>query len=1252
MNARGNAITTDVSSYFSDPDGDALTYTATSSYTRVATVRVSGATLTITPVAEAGTTTITVTASDSGGLSATQTFAVTANEDLNRAPVIVSFIPAQTLNVDGNAATVDLSSYFSDPDGDTLSYKASSSPTGVVTVNVSGTTLTITPVAVGTATVNVIANDGHSNANLPFSVTVNGQSNRAPVAVGSIPSQTVNAAGNTSVGVDSYFSDPDGDALTYTATSSDTGVATASTSSTTVTAIAVAVGTATITVTASDPDGLTATQTFSVTVSGQSTATNRAPVAVGTIRIPPLYVGSGLVRVVIGADSYFSDPDGDTLTYTATSSDTSVVTFQWFDTSLSIESVGGGAATITITASDGELTATQSVFVTVTGQSDGKNRAPVARVIPPQKVAVSGSATINLGSYFSDPDGDILTYAANSANTGVATASASGATATIIPVAVGTTTIFVIAADTGGLTASQTFSVTVYEQSNRAPVAVGTIPGQTVIVVGNTTTIDVSSYFSDPDGDTLSYAFTPSDASKVNLGVAGSTVTIAPVAVGAITMETVATDPGGLTATQTFSVTVNTQSNPTNRAPVAVGTIGIPPLYVGRDLVRVVIGADSYFSDPDGDTLTYTASSSDTGVATFQWFDTSLSIESVGAGTATITVTASDGSLTGTQSVFVTVNTPSNRAPDVVGTIPSQTVTVGGTTTINLANYFSDPDGDTLTYTASSSDTTKATVSVSEATLTITPAGISLVAEGTATITVTASDPGGLTATQTFAVSVALPNRAPVAIGTIPSQTVTVGETTTVNLGNYFSDPDGEMLSYTGTSSDTTKATVSVSGATLTITPAALKSKGTATITVTASDAGGLTATQTFTVNVVLPNRAPDVVGTIPSQTVTVGETTTVNLGNYFSDPDGEMLSYTGTSSDTTKVTVSVSGATLTITPAALKSKGTTTITVTASDAGGLTATQTFTVNVVLPNRAPVAIGTIPGQTVNLGGVATVNLGNYFSDPDSDTLAYTASSSDTTRATVSVSGATLTITPVALTSEAPEPTTITVTASDAEGLTATQAFSAIVVKGDVNDDGIINILDLVLVASHLGESGTINADLNGDGVINVQDLILAANVFGGVLSAPAADGTLTVAQVRYWLDLAEQELSRLTHASVAARESAYNRGLQVLKQMVRKWIPQTTALLPNYPNPFNPETWIPYHLANASHVQISIYDASGHFVRILTLGHQAEGYYTSKSRAAYWDGRDSLGQTVGSGIYFYQLQAGSESFALKMVVLK
>ena len=98
--------------------------------------------------------------------------------------------------------------------------------------------------------------------------------------------------------------------------------------------------------------------------------------------------------------------------------------------------------------------------------------------------------------------------------------------------------------------------------------------------------------------------------------------------------------------------------------------------------------------------------------------------------------------------------------------------------------------------------------------------------------------------------------------------------------------------------------------------------------------------------------------------------------------------------------------------------------------------------------------------------------------------------------------------------------------------------------------------------------------------------------------------------------------------------------------------PEETVMLPNYPNPFNPETWIPYRLAAPAEVTLTIYSADGTLIRTLALGHQATGVYQSKSRAAYWDGRNALGEHVASGLYFYTFTAGDFSATGKMLILK
>ena len=98
--------------------------------------------------------------------------------------------------------------------------------------------------------------------------------------------------------------------------------------------------------------------------------------------------------------------------------------------------------------------------------------------------------------------------------------------------------------------------------------------------------------------------------------------------------------------------------------------------------------------------------------------------------------------------------------------------------------------------------------------------------------------------------------------------------------------------------------------------------------------------------------------------------------------------------------------------------------------------------------------------------------------------------------------------------------------------------------------------------------------------------------------------------------------------------------------------PEATVLLANYPNPFNPETWIPYQLAAPADVSISIYAADGKLVRTLDLGHRSVGIYESRSRAAYWDGRNTVGEPVASGLYFYTLTAGEFTATRRMLILK
>ena len=107
-----------------------------------------------------------------------------------------------------------------------------------------------------------------------------------------------------------------------------------------------------------------------------------------------------------------------------------------------------------------------------------------------------------------------------------------------------------------------------------------------------------------------------------------------------------------------------------------------------------------------------------------------------------------------------------------------------------------------------------------------------------------------------------------------------------------------------------------------------------------------------------------------------------------------------------------------------------------------------------------------------------------------------------------------------------------------------------------------------------------------------------------------------------------------------------------LPALVAYEIPAETELLPNYPNPFNPETWIPYRLAEDAFVTLTIYDGGGRVVRTLDVGHQVAAVYESRSQAVYWDGRNEVGERVASGVYFYHLSAGDYSATRRMLILK
>ena len=573
------------------------------------------------------------------------------------------------------------------------------------------------------------------------------------------------------------------------------------------------------------------------------------------------------------------------------------------------------------------------------------NQAPVrVGAIPAQTVGVGETTMVNVAGYFTDPDGDALTYTATSSNAATATVAVSGSSVTVTATAQGVVTVTVTATDSGGLSAQQSFEVTV---PNQTPVAMGTVTAQTVYV-GETAQVDMATYFTDPDGDALTYTATSSNAATATVAVSGSSVTVTATAQGVVTVTVTATDSGGLSAQQSFEVTVP------NQTPVAMGTVTAQTVYVGE---TAQVDMATYFTDPDGDALIYTATSSNAATATVAVSGSLVTVTATAQGVVTVTVTATDpGGLSAQQSFEVTVP---NQTPVAMGTVTAQTVYVGETAQVDMAGYFTDPDGDALIYTATSSNAATATVAVSGSLVTVTAT-----AQGVVTATVTATDPGGLSAQQSFEVTV--PNRAPVPVGSLPAQTLAVGQTVAVDASPYFEDPDGDALTYAAASTNADVASATVSGNVVTVTALA---RGPVSVTVTANDPGGLSGQQSF--EVAVSNQAPVVRDSIQSRTLGVDETLFWSGPDLFRDPDGDSLIYAAASSNLQVVRPWVTGADLLI---QALSPGTSTVTFSANDPEGLSARIVFDVTVL----GPVAIsGTDPAVLLE-GATATV-FGSGFS---------------------------------------------------------------------------------------------------------------------------------------------------------------------------------------------------------------------------------------------------------------------------------
>ncbi|WP_240353981.1 putative Ig domain-containing protein, partial [Pectobacterium brasiliense] len=970
----------------------------------------------------AGNRTISVTANDDASSSATSTLTVVVGNP----PVVAAPIPAQSIAQDGSLSFTVPAGTFTDPDGDTLTLSAtlangSPLPSWLTFNPVTGT-FTGTPgnADVGSLSIKVTATDTtNASVSTTFSLTVTNV-NDAPIVATPIPAQSVAQDDSLSFTVPAgTFTDPDGDTLSLSATLANGSAlpswltfnsATGTFSGTPGNAD---VGTLSIKVTANDGSASVST-TFSLAV------TNVNDVPVVATPIPAQSVaqdGSLNFAIPVGT---FTDPDGDTLSLSATLADGSPLP-GWITFNPATGTFSGtpgnadvGTLSIKVTATDTASAAVSTTFsLTVTNVND----APVVGTpIPPQSVAQDGgfNFTVPAGT-FSDPDGDTLTLSATLANGlplpswisfNPATGTFSGTPGNTD---VGSLSIRVTATDGSNASVHTDFSLTI-TNVNDAPVVATPIPAQSVAQDGSLNFTVPPGTFTDPDGDTLTLSATLADGSPlpswITFNPATGTFSGTPgnADVGSLSIRVTATDSSNASVHTDFSLTI------TNVNDVPVVATPIPPQSVVQDGSLSFTVPSGTFTDPDGDTLTLSATLADgsplPGWITFNPATGTFSGTPGNSdiGNLSIKVTANDGDASISTTFSLTV-TPSNQAPVVSTPIPPQSVAQDGGFNFTVpSGTFSDPDGDTLTLSATLADGSPLpswiTFNPATGTFSGTPGNSDV---GTLVIRVTATDGSNTSISTSFGLTVTNVNDAPVVGTPIPPQSVAQdgGFNFTVPAGT-FSDPDGDTLTLSATLADGSPLpswiTFNPATGTFSGTPGN-SDVGTLVIRVTATDGSNTSVSTNFGLTVTNVNDAP-VVGTpIPPQSVAQdgGLNFTVPSGT-FSDPDGDTLTLSATLADGSPlpswITFNPATGTFSGTPGN-SDVGTLVIRVTATDGSNTSVSTSFGLTVTNVNDAPVVGSPIPPQSVAQDGGFnfTVPAGTFI-DPDGDTLTLSATLAD------------------------------------------------------------------------------------------------------------------------------------------------------------------------------------------------------------------------------------------------------------------
>ena len=810
----------------------------------------------------------------------------------------------------------------------------------------------------------------------------------------------------------------------------------------------------------------------------------------------------------------------------------------------------------------------------------------------------------------------------------------------------------------------------------------------------------------DEDEDTLTYTLSGADAASFGIvSTTGQLRTRAPLDYeqkNAYSVAVIVSDGNG--GTDSIGVAINVtdvDETPTAHAPVFIE---------GRSTERSIpentpagsnIGSPVSATDEDEDILTYSLDGTDASsfgiVSTTGQLKTSAPLDYEQKNAYAVTVIVSDGTLTDTISVAINVtdvaenSTPVFAEDNTTRSIPENTptgISIGEAVTAKDA----DSD-DTLTYTLSGTDAASFDIDSTTGQLK-TKVALDYEIKNAYSVVITVAD-GAFTATikVTIIITDVDENHAPAFAGNRTTRSVKENTDAGVNIGSPVSatDDDEDTLTYTLGGTDATAfSIVSTTGQLKTSAPLDFETKNAYTVTITVSD-GSRTDSITVAITIIdIDESSPTTdESPRPAQIQSVISISEIMYGSEirFSPEQWIELHNSGTKP------INLTGWTLTIQnvdsedllgPATMKINfrdaafddapriwpNEVLLIVTSTtddDSGGFVEDQVYDLrwrenlgisfwttwlsvegfHITLTDKDGNLVdeaGNYDGNTALWDLPYSFNRGRIRAGNRTSLIRRYANSLplDGTQAGSWITAADANLTADQLTYYGDENDIST----PGIGIVINE-ISPQYIEYDVNQDGVVNISDLVIVAGRLGQSGPNAADVNGDGVVNIQDLILVASALGETQAAPslhpASLEMFTAADIQEWL--AEAQGLDLTDVKLQS-------GIRFLEQLLSVLVPKETELLPNYPNPFNPETWIPYRLAEDAFVSLTIYDQRGSIVRRLNVGHQTAAVYESRSKAIYWDGRNAVGDRVASGIYFYTLTAGDYAATRKMVILK